>query len=377
MPPILPQDRLVRKEVSLGAIRELPPPTNHIGLAQIAPFKEVQSDDVIFSYIAPDVDGLAPARAEDAESEMADKDDMVGYGRASIIDWALKDHYDPSDVSRYREYLRLAQLASVGAPFPLTITSMTEDWQSKLARDLKLRRRKLDNRIEWLIMTALDTGVIAYNDGKIKFTVDYGRPAGQDQQAPAGGLWSTYGTSDPIGDFITLDRYMYDTYYVHMGTAIASRFVWQQMARSMKFTGLAGFAGFPGGTPVDPNYLIEGWGPLKARQIFEAHTGCKTIEYDSVYRTRALGSKTTVNNRFTRSDTVIFLPETSYIDEISDGEIGFANTLTSPHPEGNWTPGFYEWEKTDVDPWGHDVGAGVKAFPVFPHMQLTYTLKVM
>lgn len=378
MPPILPQDRLVRKEVALAAIRELPPPTNHIGLSLIAPFKDVQSDDVIFSYISPDVDGLAPARAEDAESEMADKDDMVGYGRASVIDWALKDHYDASDVSRYREYLRLAQLAAVGGTFPLTITSMTEDFAGKLARDTKLRRRKLDNRIEALIMGALDLGTISYNDGKIKFAVDYGRPAGQNYQAPPSThLYSDAAACDPIGDFITIDQFMYDNYFVRMGTVIASRHIWQNVARCAKFAALSGLAGFPGGTPVDPNYLIQGWGPQAARQIYERQTGLKTIEYDSVYRTRTLGSKTTVNNRFTRDDVMIFLPADEYVQELSDGQIGFANTLTSPHPEGNWTSGFYEWENSDVDPWGQDAGTGIKAFPVFPHMQLTYTLKVL
>src|SRR4051812_48516641 len=119
MPSAIGQDRIVRKEVALGAIREIPPPTAHLGLT-LAPFKDVESDDVIFSYIAPEVEGLAPARAEDAESEMADKDDFVGTGRASIIDWAIKDHYDPSDVSRYREYLEIAALVAGGGAFPLT-----------------------------------------------------------------------------------------------------------------------------------------------------------------------------------------------------------------------------------------------------------------
>ena len=60
-------DRLVRKEVALGTIREIEPPLNHIGL-QLFPWMPVASDDVIFDYAKPMTDGLAPARAEDADA---------------------------------------------------------------------------------------------------------------------------------------------------------------------------------------------------------------------------------------------------------------------------------------------------------------------
>jgi hypothetical protein len=173
----LPQDRLVRKEVALGVIREIVPPQNHIGLSLIAPFMEVDTDDVIFTYAQGLTDGLSPARAEDAESELSQKDDtFLSEGRASVIDWAIKDHYTASDVNRYREWLLIQQQIRDTSSLPLTAKSATENWQDKLARDTARRRRKLDNRMEWLIMSALSTGAIAYNDGKIKFTVDYGRP---------------------------------------------------------------------------------------------------------------------------------------------------------------------------------------------------------
>jgi hypothetical protein len=61
-----PQDRLVRKEVALGIIREFEPPQDHIGQRLFAPLQDVQSDDVIFSYTRGLTAGLAPARAEDA-----------------------------------------------------------------------------------------------------------------------------------------------------------------------------------------------------------------------------------------------------------------------------------------------------------------------
>lgn len=153
----VPLDRLVRKEESLGAIREMDVPKEHIGLAQIAPFLDVNTDDVIFEYIKGGLqEGMAPARAEDAEAELAQKDELLyGQGRASIIDWSLKDRYSASDVTRYREDLFLAQRAQgVLSQLNYNFTARTQaDFEARVARHDALRRRKLDNRLEWLIMT--------------------------------------------------------------------------------------------------------------------------------------------------------------------------------------------------------------------------------
>jgi hypothetical protein len=382
------QDRIIRKEVSLGQIREIEPPQQHLGLG-FAPFLEVATDDVIFNYIKGDTDGLAPARAEDAESELAQKDENVlGEGRASVIDWALKDHYDASDVTRYREYLRIVQSMQQG-DLPLTVGSMLEDWATKYARDAARRRRKLDNRINWMIMSSISTGALAYNDGKIKFAVDWGRPAAQSASNAANDIgtyvtdgvvdWS--GTShDPIGFIDAVQEFMYDTYGVRMNRVLTSKKVVRRIVNSDKFAQRAGLgAAYNGaGNPVAPdlNYLLDGWGPDAARQVVENATGVQFIIDDSVYRTRAVGSKTVVNNRFFPEDLMVFLPNLDDVGEVDDTEIGFAKTLTSPHPEGNFTPGFYEWERSTVDPWGQDAGTGIKAFPVFPHMDYTYGVTV-
>jgi len=385
MPPFPSQDRLVRKEVALGTLREIEPPKTHIGTRLLAPFLEVASDDVIFDYARGLTDGLAPARAEDAESDLAQKDLAYGgVGRASVIDWALKDHYDASDVTRYRESLLLQQQAQgANQAFPLTVGSMVDEFRQKVARDDALRRRKLDNRLEWMITQALETSAISYNDGKIKFTVDYGRPAGQTDEAPAGGLWSLT-SSDPIGDIMAVDQFMYDTYGVHLGRAITSRRVLNNILNSDRFIARSGIAlpsGAAGGSPasgtIDPMYIIDGWGPNAAQQIVERTTGVRFIEYDSVYRTRPIGSNTVTNNRFLSDNKVYFLPREEDLAELDDTQIGFGKTLTSPHPEGNFTSGFYEWERDTVDPWGTDRGTGIKAFPVFLHMDLTYTMTVL
>lgn len=383
------QDRIIRKEVSLGQIREIEPPTTHLGL-QFAPFLDVATDDVIFNYIKGETDGLAPARAEDAESELAQKDvNVLGEGRASVIDWALKDHYDASDVTRYREYLRIVQSMQAG-DLPLTVGSMLEDWATKFARDAARRRRKLDNRINWLIMTSLSTGQIAYNDGKIKFAVDWGRPDTQKAGNAANDIgtfvtdgvvdWSGV-THDPIGFIEAVQEFMYDTYGVRMNRILTSKKVIRRIVNSEKFSQRAGLGAAirADGTQTAPdlNYLMDGWGPDAARQVVENATGVQFIIDDSVYRTRAVGSKTVVNNRFFPEDLMLFLPNLDDLGDIDDTEIGFAKTLTSPHPEGNFTPGFYEWERSTVDPWGQDAGTGIKAFPVFPHMDYTYAVNVL
>ena len=383
MPTNLPLDRLVRKETALGVVREIVPPQNHIGLSLIAPWLEVATDDVIFDYAKGLTDGLAPARAEDAESELAQKDDtFVGTGRASVIDWSLKDHYTASDVSRYREALLIAEQTRDTLSLPLTVSSMTEGFLAKVARDTARRRRKLDNRLEWLIMTAISTGAIAYNDGKISFSVDFGRPAAQQAGNLAndlsiagvvdGAIDFSGTTHDPIGLILGVQQYMYDTYGVRITRALASRKFLNSLWKSDKFRPITGFTD----ASADPRYLVPGWGPQAAIRAVENATGLTFIEYDSVYRTRPIGSNTVTNNRFLPENKVVFLPDESDVAEFDDTEIGFAKTLTSPHPMGNWQPGFYEWERETVDPWGHDIGTGVKAFPVFPHMDLTYAVNV-
>jgi hypothetical protein len=366
----LPLDRLVRKEVSLGLIREFEPPQDHIGLRQFAPLQGVQSDDQIFNYTRGLTAGLAPARAEDAESELAGKDESIGYGRASVIDWALKDHYDPSDVSRFREGLILGGMAGA-TNFPLVIGNMNEEFQAKLARDTARRRRMLDNRLEWLIMQAMDTGKITYNDGKIQFVVDYGRPtAQQDFLPPSTGnrFWSDP-LSDPIEDILTTQADAKDNYGVTLNRALISTKIWRSLRRNQKFVDAI--------TGANPLYRVTGWGDEAAANFVAQQTNITFQIYDSVYRTRPLRSNTTTNNRFTRDNIMLLLPAEQDVAALDD-TIGFGATLTSPHPEGNWTSGFYEWERdTGPDPWGFDRGNGIKAFPVMPHMELSYAMRVL
>jgi hypothetical protein len=382
----LPLDRLVRKEVALGSIREKEPPQDHIGLQMIAPWLEVASDEVIFDYIRGGLqEGLSPARAEDAEAELSQKDDLgYGQGRASIIDWALKDKYTASDVTRYREALLISQrLEGTTADLRFNDIGRTvEDFNKRLARHDALRRKKLDNRMEWLIMQALFTGLITYNDGKVKFTVDFQRPGAQTNVAPTSGLWNVANaaTADPIGDLLALNEAHFNTYGVYLKRAVASKKILNGLYKLAKFRDAFLFGmgvRDSGGKDWDPNYLGSGFGPNGARQLLSDQTGIEFVEYDSVYRTRNIGSQTFTNVRFSPDDVIALMPLESDLGEIDDTEIGFAKTLSAPHPEGDWAAGFYEWEDEKRDPWMHVRGSGVKAFPVFPYMEYTQTLKVL
>lgn len=366
----LSQDRLVRKEVALGVIREFEPPQEHIGTRLFAPMDDVQSDDVIFGYTRGLTAGLAPARAEDAESELAGKDESSGTGRASIIDWSIKDHYDPSDVTRWRQANYLTNLAGTDMNLNLALGSMTEDWEKMIARDTMRRRRMIDNRIEWLIMQAMDLGTITYDDGRIKFHVDFGRPSAQQDFVPpstGNNYWSST-SADPIEDILIIKADAKDVYGIDLNRCLISTKVFRNMRRTTKFIDAL--------TGSNPLYKVSGWGDKAATDFIADQTDVEFIIYDSVYRTRALGSNTTVNNKFMRDNIALFFPSDRDLSEIDDA-IGFGKTLTSPHAEGNFTPGFYEWEQTRKDPWSHDMGTGIKAFPVLPHLDLTYAMKVL
>lgn len=379
MPTSVPaQDLLIRKETHLGTVRELPLNETHIW-SSIAPLMSVPHDDVVFDIAQPDTSGLVPARAEDAESEMSQKDDYFGQGSASLMDWAIKDFYSASDVTRFRDAVYVGDgLRAGGLSVPQSYSGDSEAFQRRLTADLARRRRKIENRLEWLTTQSLETGAIAYNDGKVIFNVDWQRPADQTDEALQGAAFDvTDGTHDPIREFIAVMDFMKDRYAIEMGSVIMSPKAIRMLSNSLAFfQRSAGFATPAGSIPTDMNYLNTSWGPTAAASIIEAATGLNLISYDAIYRTRAYGSTTPVINRFMSEEKAIFLPNMTSAMELIGTDVGFAKTMTSPHPEGMFQSGFYGYEMNDVDPWGYAVGNGIKAFPVFPALDLTFTLNL-
>ncbi|UJD20654.1 major capsid protein [Gordonia phage Niagara] len=380
-----PLDRLIRKEVMLGVIREIVKPEDHIGL-QLFPFYNVPSDDYIFSYVKGLTTGLAPATAESAESELAQKDSgLSGQGRASLIDWRLKDHYDAGDVQRFVDIQMLAESGALGpGGLPSSLQGDLNQFPERVARDTVERRRRLDNRMEWLHMQSISNGGVAYNDGNISFAVDWKRPADQHAQAPLASPDNRYDidTHDPINDINKIKRLMYDRYGVIMDRAICSNKFLLSLINSSKFIvragmGVAGSTGAPEAS--DLPYVVNNWGPQVAIDLVKAQTGIEFIEYDSGYRSKnpfdPYGAVTF--NRYLPENRIIFLPSEASIREFDSSPIGFGKMMTSPHTMGGNAPGFYDWEQETTDPWGRNIGTGIKAFPLFPHMELSYTMDVV
>lgn len=362
-------DQLVRQEQHLGIIRSLTPPEAHTGLS-IAPFLEVDADDVVIDFINSTGSGLAPATAEDAEAELfQDTEDITGQMRASVIDWRLKSRYSASDVTRFRQMSEATDfLQGAGASLPLYITNIRDGFAKKIARDTAKRKLWLDNRIEWLIWQAIVTGKIQYNDGKISFLVDFKRPAAQTAQAPNSGTYAN-NTHDPIDDILKVVEYMFENKGVVIDKAWCSRKFLNTLYKSSKFVPRTGFA--PSAN-VDPRYVMEGWGPQAAIDIIQRETGVTFYVNDNVFRARNQATGQVTNTRYLPQDKVIFLPSDETINLVDNTDIGFARTLTAPHPMGDFTPGFYSWESQEMDPWQHVIGSGIKAFPVFPHMDKTF-----
>jgi hypothetical protein len=373
----LPQDRLLRTEVALGTVRQLVPLEGMWGL-NFAPIKEIDSDNfVIYQAVGDAQTGMAPARADDAEAELFQQDEVrPGEGRGRTVDWALKSWYNTSSVNSHREMQRaLDALRGTGnITDGQSIDNLVANFNAKVIRDTIARRRRLEMRLNWLAMTSMVEGVLAYNDGKIKFSVNWGRPAGQHRFAPNSGLYNST-THDPIDDIRRIQQDGRDKYGLLINEAYCSQKYLDSFYRSAKFAQLSGTAG---ASLQDLAYLLPGFGPGSAVSIVEERTGMKFTVIDEVYRNRAVGATTYTTTRWLPEDEVLFKPSNDQIEALDDTGVGFASTLTSPHPAGNWTPGWYEWEKDyGQDPWAYAVGNGIKAFPVFPWLKVTYNMKVV
>lgn len=361
----MPDSRLISKDVMLGVLRELEPPQNHIR-DKYLPMEDVVNDDVIWDAVKGLTAGLAPARAMDAEAELQVRDEIVGTGKASIIDWSVKDRWNASDVARYREVTTFSGATTI----PRTVSSITDDWNAKMTRAMLKRKRQLDNRLEWLFWGAVRDS-IAYDDGKIKFTATYGIPADQ-KDVVASSLWSDNTNSDPIGNLLAWRELVRNRTGVELSRVVTSRKVLFTVMNNSRFAQM--FSG------QNPFYMLSNQFGIQAATEKIAQATDLTFEvYDASYRTRSFGSGTITNTRFNDDRCVYMFPDTGSMVAYSGGNsgMGLGNILTSPHPEGNWTSGFYEWEQERKDPWGYDQGTGIKAFPVLWSPEVLFNARVL
>ncbi|AOE44525.1 major capsid protein [Gordonia phage Jumbo] len=367
----VPLKELMSRRVHLGVIRELTPPEKHIGLNFI-PFMDVEADDVILDYLRGTGSGLAPAVSPDAEAELFQhSDDVTGQVKASVIDWRLKSRYSTTDIHQYWEAKQVMEDAvRNGSTIPTTtLGSLIAKIDAKVGRDTVARKTALDNRIEWLIMTGLFKARIQYDDGKMSFNVPFGRPSGQHE------ITKDYSgdSHDPINDIIDQKQSAFDTHGVDLKTIVCSSKFANSFFKTNKFLPRTGFAP---GSGVDPKYVLEGWGPRGAIELVKREAEVDLVINDNVFRQRNPLTGAIQNVRYNAVDEVLFLPDMDQLADYDDTELGFGKILTSPHPMNNFQPGWYGWETETTDPWERYVGTGIKAFPVLPHMELTYTWKV-
>lgn len=369
----LPQQQLLKREVALGIIREMVPSEDLIGL-RFAPYKDIAADNFSFTIGAGSENGgMAPARSESAEAKLFQQDVFGGgRGEGQTIDWAIKSTYRASDVNTHRNYLKALEALQDGN-YNASIGNAVAEFNEKVLADTAKRKRMLDLRINWLIMQSVIEARVIYNDGEIDFDVNWGRPAAQHRFAPKSGPYTT-DQFNPVDDIKVIQKDARERYGVNITRALCSQEYLDTLWLSKFFYQ---FTGKPDATAADMPYLIPGWGPESAVAMIEARTGVRFEAYDAVYRTRPVGSTVTTNTRWLAKDEVLFYPDEAEINALDDTDLGFGRTFTSPHPAGNWTPGFYDWERDHgVDPWGYTRGNGIKAFPVFPHMNKTYLMKV-
>ena len=328
---------------------------------RFTPFIDVPTTKVIFEQADPTVENLAPFRAPDAEAEMFKSEDYVREGSAELGDWALKSFYRSSDVTNFRNTAQMIGMST-------TIDMQRQQFAARVARDTVTRRQAIDNQLERLVTDSIFTGTCSYDDGKRKFSVNWGRPANQQTQTVTV-MWDD-STANIIEDIKNVKRFMRDTHGVIITRALTSQRVLDQFANPDKFMLITGIVG------GDPNYLTPGWGEEMARNIIQAQTGVAFEAYDSGLRVRN-GDNYEIN-RFTDERDIVYMPDESAFTPTRDLGIRFGGMLTAPHVMNNMQTGYYSWQhEHEKDPWNSEVGTGLQAFPIFTEMELTYTQRVL
>lgn len=376
----LNQQEAHEKAVGIGISRELPVDQSLIW-PRIAPLQSIDTDKFTFEVEVDSSDLMAPAADESAESETYENDTFFGEGKGSVIDWRVSTRTKPSDITNARAFDEAMRLFSeAGIVPPRLFQNQAAQLSDKLAKDRIERRRQIDFRLEWLVTQALSTGGINYADGKIRFETPFGLPVDQLNQAPASGnLWNVGVDHDPIGDIDAMQEFMYARYDITLDTMVISPESLRKMARSKYFYPRTGLAIPAGIGPRDMSYINPNFGQEEAVRIISQATGITNIiVYDAKRKVKPLGANTRpVPVRFMDEGQVIFFPSVEAAGGLLSTDLGFAKTLTSPHPEGDWASGIYTFEDSGVDPWGRKDGTGIKAMPVFPRIDLSYSMQVL
>lgn len=315
-----------------GIVEELEPQGSLVGTNYL-PMEEEVTDETVWDVVKSG-NGIGSLRAYDAEAKVigAEKYDQVV---ASITDMADKRMLSLSDIRVLRE----------AGENPYRDNSMAQAMaqraERKVTKELARLRRRIENRLEWLQINALQ-GEINYSDSSrnIEIALDYGVPAGQKGLTPSI-AWSDYANSDPISDIQTWLELVIENTGVTPQQIMMSRKNLNHIARNDIMRGHFQY--------TNPTLTAQG-----VREFFSGDLGLDIVEYEARYHDDAGALQ-----RFLAEERIIMLPD---IDQMN-GTQRFGDTAYTPHPHNNYTGSFYAFEETKTDPWGIEVGVGLTALP--------------
>ncbi|MCE5200436.1 major capsid protein [bacterium] len=330
LPSILTQQFLT------GVVRAWPQ-EGYIG-NDILPIVGAPSLKTMWDIIERD-DKLAPFVAINAESPLADKAG-IQRGFHEMTDIRLKERLDEDELIALRE----PGQADVVTGLAATRQAGAERY---IRRTMDRMTGRVVGRLEWLRWQVLSTGVITYDDNKVKFSVDFGVPAGNKIALTSTDMWSDLTNSDPISDIQEwIETYIATTGRVptrmYVGTNIP-----KYLAQNSKIRDLMKYNG-----------VIE---KLISTQSVLDYLGTIFNLKIQRYATSYLASNGAATY-FLGANSFVLMCEPNQADGEQLGDVA-----SGPAKANNYETGLYSWAKEEEDPWATFVGAGIHAFPRIYH----------
>ena len=315
----------------------------HIG-ESILPYVPVATEKTVWDIVETDL-GMAKFVAPDAESPMVDKL-KVDQAAATIASIREKERFIESDLRAMRE---AGELPLVNDSPQTLLAALKTEAEQKLRKSLNRLKTRVSSRIEWMRWQSLQ-GNITYDDGDIKFAIDYGIPAANKVTLSGTQMWSDTTNADPltnINDWI--QTFIENRQGLAPARMYCTRKTLGYMTQNSKIRDLLKYnsrtdpAVF--GSPKQAKKLI-----LNMTDLVEVHV------FDSFYKTAA-----GVQTRFLPENRIIMLPPS-----VVDGEV-LGDVADGPHAHGGYKPGFYTWTQRKKDPYTVFVGVGRETFPRIYH----------
>jgi hypothetical protein len=321
----------ILEKASMNAIvSELKPNGSYVG-ERYFPMVEEATDQTIWDVVTPG-EGIAGFRALDAEAKLMGRKEFKQMAQ-SVADIAEKARMNVTDVRILRE----------AGEMPVVAGSMQESMarraERRVAEALARLRERVDNRLEWARISALQ-GAISYDADGVKFAIDYGVPANQTGVTPSV-TWDTVATATPFNDLQTWMDLVGDATGVVPGEMIVSKKVLGYLAQNTVVRDYFKY--------TNPIISVS-----DVTNIIQDRLALNIVVYEARYT-----DSSNVVQRFLDEGRIILLPLMSSLT----GQERFGDTAYVPHPHNNYTGSYYTWTDTKKDPWGIEVGVGLTALP--------------